>query len=394
MRVLLFLQFNFNFRQNTDNPSHRSLAVIAGVLGRAGESGQKRRLEAAKNGQLTWEMDQASLRFISDTARMRRAERHENRFSESSTSATQSRRDEEHDEEAVLLGLEEAPDEVSEEDMLEMLAQAQEKAIAGLDDDEETGTPAERRAKRIAKAKEQREAAEARKLGKGLEGGSADNAKVHKHQPSQAEIDAFWSDNLWIDGTEVWRRETVYEEENGETSQDMLAQPMEDSNIGNEGKETAQGGVTPEHKTRDTEGVDSEAEAGQSNEEIVTAESQALASNNPHEVAIEDDDNLLSSVEQPTNETQTTASEESTGEPMESAAQQQSSQSVETLAPGSTQDAKHSAHTAPESTQDAQQSSQTTKATTEEQSSQAPEGTAEEPSQASKEDDPEKPSTS
>jgi len=32
----------------------RCIQVIAGVLGRAGEAGQKKRLEAAKNGDITW----------------------------------------------------------------------------------------------------------------------------------------------------------------------------------------------------------------------------------------------------------------------------------------------------------------------------------------------------
>jgi small subunit ribosomal protein S2 len=32
----------------------RCIQVIAGVLGRAGEVGQKKRLEAAKNGDITW----------------------------------------------------------------------------------------------------------------------------------------------------------------------------------------------------------------------------------------------------------------------------------------------------------------------------------------------------
>ena len=34
--------------------SIRCIEVIAGVLGRAGEEGQKKRLEAAKTGQVTW----------------------------------------------------------------------------------------------------------------------------------------------------------------------------------------------------------------------------------------------------------------------------------------------------------------------------------------------------
>jgi small subunit ribosomal protein S2 len=32
----------------------RCIQVIAGVLGRAGQSGQKKRLEAAKTGEVTW----------------------------------------------------------------------------------------------------------------------------------------------------------------------------------------------------------------------------------------------------------------------------------------------------------------------------------------------------
>lgn len=35
--------------------SLRCIQVIAGVLGRAGEEGQRRRLEDAKNGHVTWE---------------------------------------------------------------------------------------------------------------------------------------------------------------------------------------------------------------------------------------------------------------------------------------------------------------------------------------------------
>jgi small subunit ribosomal protein S2 len=34
--------------------SIRCIQVIAGVLGRAGEEGQKKRLEAAKSGEITW----------------------------------------------------------------------------------------------------------------------------------------------------------------------------------------------------------------------------------------------------------------------------------------------------------------------------------------------------
>jgi small subunit ribosomal protein S2 len=34
--------------------SLRCIQVIAGVLGRAGEEGQKKRLEAAKTGEVTW----------------------------------------------------------------------------------------------------------------------------------------------------------------------------------------------------------------------------------------------------------------------------------------------------------------------------------------------------
>jgi hypothetical protein len=34
--------------------SLRAIQVIAGVLGRAGEEGQKKRLEAAKTGEVTW----------------------------------------------------------------------------------------------------------------------------------------------------------------------------------------------------------------------------------------------------------------------------------------------------------------------------------------------------
>lgn len=38
----------------TDINSLRCIQVIAGVLGRAGQSGQEKRLEAAKTGQITW----------------------------------------------------------------------------------------------------------------------------------------------------------------------------------------------------------------------------------------------------------------------------------------------------------------------------------------------------
>lgn len=51
-------------RTSTDFPNRivssyslRSVNLIAGVLGRAGESGQEKRLEAAKTGQVTWETD-------------------------------------------------------------------------------------------------------------------------------------------------------------------------------------------------------------------------------------------------------------------------------------------------------------------------------------------------
>jgi hypothetical protein len=39
---------------HTDMNSLRCIQVIAGVLGRAGEQGQQKRLEAAKTGTITW----------------------------------------------------------------------------------------------------------------------------------------------------------------------------------------------------------------------------------------------------------------------------------------------------------------------------------------------------
>lgn len=41
----------------------RSVALIAGVLGRAGEAGQKRRLEEAEDGQAQWETPEDTKRF-------------------------------------------------------------------------------------------------------------------------------------------------------------------------------------------------------------------------------------------------------------------------------------------------------------------------------------------
>lgn len=38
----------------TQSRSIRCVEVIAGVLGRAGEAGQKKRLEAARTGEVTW----------------------------------------------------------------------------------------------------------------------------------------------------------------------------------------------------------------------------------------------------------------------------------------------------------------------------------------------------
>ncbi|KAI8306891.1 hypothetical protein K4K61_004034 [Colletotrichum sp. SAR11_59] len=50
-----------------NDDSYRSVAVIAGVLGRAGQQGQKRRLEAANNGTVAWEVPTPVLKYIKDT---------------------------------------------------------------------------------------------------------------------------------------------------------------------------------------------------------------------------------------------------------------------------------------------------------------------------------------
>ncbi|KAI8279734.1 hypothetical protein K4K60_005369 [Colletotrichum sp. SAR11_57] len=50
-----------------NDDSYRSVAVIAGVLGRAGQQGQKRRLEAANNGTVSWEVPTPVLKYIKDT---------------------------------------------------------------------------------------------------------------------------------------------------------------------------------------------------------------------------------------------------------------------------------------------------------------------------------------
>jgi small subunit ribosomal protein S2 len=44
---------NLELQLTLDSP--RSTALIAGVLGRAGEEGRLRRIEAAKKGEITWE---------------------------------------------------------------------------------------------------------------------------------------------------------------------------------------------------------------------------------------------------------------------------------------------------------------------------------------------------
>jgi small subunit ribosomal protein S2 len=50
----MFCSFHFRPHVLTSCVSIRCIEVIAGVLGRAGEEGQKKRLEAAKTGRVTW----------------------------------------------------------------------------------------------------------------------------------------------------------------------------------------------------------------------------------------------------------------------------------------------------------------------------------------------------
>ena len=51
--------------------SLRCLAVIGSVLGRAGEQGQKRRAEAAANGQVTWDTPSEIKQYLKITAQRR-----------------------------------------------------------------------------------------------------------------------------------------------------------------------------------------------------------------------------------------------------------------------------------------------------------------------------------
>lgn len=54
-----------------DGCSIRSVTVIAGVLGRAGERGQRRRKEAAQRGDITWQTPMDIRRFMEGQARTR-----------------------------------------------------------------------------------------------------------------------------------------------------------------------------------------------------------------------------------------------------------------------------------------------------------------------------------
>lgn len=54
--------------------SLRSIQVIAGVLGRAGEAGQKKRIEAAQNGEITWQPPPGLGRPVTEDDRRRAAE--------------------------------------------------------------------------------------------------------------------------------------------------------------------------------------------------------------------------------------------------------------------------------------------------------------------------------
>ncbi|KAK3900578.1 hypothetical protein C8A05DRAFT_17129 [Staphylotrichum tortipilum] len=54
-----------------NDDSLRSVTIIAGMLGRAGERGQKRRLEAARKGEVTWLTPSDVLRFMEGQARAR-----------------------------------------------------------------------------------------------------------------------------------------------------------------------------------------------------------------------------------------------------------------------------------------------------------------------------------
>jgi len=115
--------------------------------------------------------------------------------------------DPEADEEAALLGLEEDVQKVSEEDMLGMLAQAQEKAIANLANFEEYGD-ADVSNKAPAKVQQ--------KQAKPAVDTETDVADEYK--PTQKEIDAFWSDTDWF-GEDV----AVVADEADETGPGMSA---------------------------------------------------------------------------------------------------------------------------------------------------------------------------
>lgn len=51
------------------------MAVIAGVLGRAGQRGQRRRLKAAETGEVTWQNPTDVGKFITLDAKLKRAEK-------------------------------------------------------------------------------------------------------------------------------------------------------------------------------------------------------------------------------------------------------------------------------------------------------------------------------
>lgn len=48
----------------------RSISLISGVLGQAGKSGQKKRLEAAKTGQVTWSTDDEFKEWVKDDEKL------------------------------------------------------------------------------------------------------------------------------------------------------------------------------------------------------------------------------------------------------------------------------------------------------------------------------------
>jgi small subunit ribosomal protein S2 len=103
--------------------SLRSVGVIAGVLGRAGQSGKTRRLEEAKKGSVSWSTPPALLDHILKEQGRARSRRKE------IMGRIQNAEGFNDDEEAILrsrFGLDPTP-EVSEEDMVQMLGETASK---------------------------------------------------------------------------------------------------------------------------------------------------------------------------------------------------------------------------------------------------------------------------